>query len=48
MLDTGPLGMVTNPKAMPLALECQLRLDSLELKGYEVILPELAVSYIGY
>jgi hypothetical protein len=40
--------MLTNPRATPLALECQRLLDSLELKGYEVILPELAVSYIGY
>lgn len=42
LLDSGPLGMVTNPRATPLALECQLWLDSLELKGYKVMLPEIA------
>lgn len=34
--------MVTNPRATPLALECQLWLDSLEPKGYTVMLPEIA------
>jgi predicted nucleic acid-binding protein len=34
--------MVTNPRATPLALECQLWLDSLEPKGYKVMLPEIA------
>jgi len=42
LLDSGPLGMVTNPKATPLTLECQLWLDSLPSKGYEVVLPEIA------
>ncbi len=42
LLDSGPLGMVTNPRATPLALECQLWLDSLEPKGYKVMLPEIA------
>ena len=42
VLDSGPVGMVTNPKATPLALDCQLWLSSLEQKGYEAILPEIA------
>lgn len=42
LLDSGPLGMVTNPKATPLSLECQLWVASLEPKGYKLILPEIA------
>ncbi|NJM63715.1 MAG: type II toxin-antitoxin system VapC family toxin [Oscillatoriales cyanobacterium RU_3_3] len=40
-LDSGPLGMVTNPKATPLTVECQLWLDSLPSRGYAAILPEI-------
>ncbi|MEG4272172.1 nucleic acid-binding protein [Microcoleus sp. M2_B4] len=43
MLDSGPLGIVTNPKAAsPLYQEGQLWLQSLPLKGYIVMLPEIA------
>ncbi len=42
MLDSGPLGMVTNPKNSSTCKECKLWLDSLPLKGYEVVLPEIA------
>jgi len=43
MLDTGPLGMVTNPKtSSAICQECKLWLDDLALKGYEVMLPEIA------
>ena len=42
LLDSGPLGMATNPKATPLCRECRLWLDSLEPLGYEVMLPEIA------
>jgi predicted nucleic acid-binding protein len=43
MLDAGPLGMATNPKtSSPICQECKLWLDTLPLKGYEVILPEIA------
>jgi predicted nucleic acid-binding protein len=42
LLDSGPLGMVTNPKATPISLECQLWFDSLEPRGYEVTIPEIA------
>jgi predicted nucleic acid-binding protein len=42
ILDSGPLGMVTNPKAKPPYLECQLWLESLLKRGEIVILPEIA------
>ncbi|MEG4004608.1 nucleic acid-binding protein [Microcoleus sp. Pol11C1] len=42
-LDSGPLGIVTNPKATsPLYQEGKLWLQSLPLKGYIVMLPEIA------
>lgn len=41
ILDSGPLGMVTNPKAKPPYLECQLWLESLLQRGEVVILPEI-------
>jgi len=42
MLDTAPLGMVTNPKtSSAICQECKLWLDDLPLKGYEVMLPEI-------
>lgn len=42
ILDSGPLGMVTNPKAKPPYLECQLWLESLLQRGEVVILTEIA------
>ena len=43
MLDTGSLGMATNPKtSSAICQECKLWLDDLPLKGYEVMLPEIA------
>jgi predicted nucleic acid-binding protein len=43
LLDSGPLGIVTNPKAAsPLSQEGKLWLQSLPLKGYIVMLPEIA------
>lgn len=43
MLDSGPLGIVTNPKAAsPLYQEGKVWLQSLPLKGYIVMLPEIA------
>ncbi len=42
-LDSGPLGMVTNPKATFVeAQECKLWLNSLLLKDEIVMLPEIA------
>jgi len=43
LLDSGPLGIVTNPKAAsPLSQEGKVWLQSLPLKGYIVMLPEIA------
>lgn len=43
MLDSGFLGIVTNPKAAsPLYQEGKVWLQSLPLKGYIVMLPEIA------
>ncbi|MUG95703.1 nucleic acid-binding protein [Scytonema sp. UIC 10036] len=42
VLDSGPLGILTNPKASSLNLECQSWLLSLQSKGYEIIVPEIA------
>ncbi|MBD1906170.1 nucleic acid-binding protein [Funiculus sociatus GB2-A5] len=42
LLDAGPVGMVTNPRATALCRECRLWLDSLEPRGYDVMLPEIA------
>ncbi|MEP6516011.1 nucleic acid-binding protein [Microcoleus vaginatus] len=43
LLDSGPLGIVTNPKAASsLYQDGKLWLQSLPLKGYIVILPEIA------
>ncbi|MEG5046089.1 nucleic acid-binding protein [Microcoleus sp. B4-C1] len=43
LLDSGPLGIVTNPKAdSPLSQEGKVWLQSLPLKGYIVMLPEIA------
>jgi hypothetical protein len=43
LLDSGLLGMVTTPKAKsPLYQECKVWFNSLEPKGYTVMLPEIA------
>jgi hypothetical protein len=42
LLDSGPLGILTNPKGPPVTVECQLWVESLLLKGYRMILPEIA------
>ena len=43
MLDSGPLGIVTNPKAAsPLSQEGKVWLQDLPVKGYIVMLPEIA------
>jgi hypothetical protein len=40
LLDSNPVGLITNPKATPLAIECQQWLNSLLGRGYHVVLPE--------
>jgi predicted nucleic acid-binding protein len=42
LLDTGPLGMVTNPKANPDCQACKQWLSHLEAQGDRVALPEIA------
>jgi predicted nucleic acid-binding protein len=42
LLDTGPLGLVTNPKRSPQSLACAQWLQSLSGGGTRVILPEIA------
>lgn len=41
-LDTGPLGLATNPKQSAEALECREWLQSLVDRGIEVYVPEIA------
>jgi hypothetical protein len=41
LLDSTPVGLITNPKATPLAIECQQWLESLLDRGYHVVLPEI-------
>ncbi|MGK7927945.1 MAG: type II toxin-antitoxin system VapC family toxin [Spirulina sp.] len=42
LLDSGVVGMVTNPKANPICENCRLWLDTLSTRGYRVALPEIA------
>jgi predicted nucleic acid-binding protein len=42
LMDSGPLGMATNPKAKGVPLECQQWLRSLLQKGEKIIIPEIA------
>ncbi len=41
LLDSAPVGLITNPKATPLALQCQQWFLSLLQRSYQVILPEI-------
>ena len=42
LLDSGPLRMVTNPKATGTPLDCQLWLKSLLRRGEKVAIPEIS------
>jgi predicted nucleic acid-binding protein len=42
LLDAGPLGMVTNPKATGVPLACQLWLKSLLRRGEKIAIPEIS------
>ncbi|MCY7384658.1 MAG: nucleic acid-binding protein [Microcoleus sp. CAN_BIN18] len=42
LLDSGPLGILTNPKGSPVTVECRIWVRSLLLKGYKIKLPEIA------
>lgn len=41
ILDSAPVGLITNPKATPLAVQCQEWFYTLLERGYQVILPEI-------
>lgn len=41
LLDSTPIGLITNPKSTSLAIECQQWLQSLFNREYHVILPEI-------
>ncbi|MDJ1183259.1 type II toxin-antitoxin system VapC family toxin [Roseofilum casamattae] len=41
ILDSAPVGLITNPKATPIALRCQQWLLGLIDRDYEVVLPEI-------
>ncbi|BBD54014.1 hypothetical protein [Planktothrix agardhii] len=41
LLDSAPVGLITNPKVTPLAVQCQQWFLSLSQRGYQVILPEI-------
>ena len=41
VLDSTPVGLITNPKATPLAIECQQWFYNLFDRGYSVVLPEI-------
>lgn len=43
ILDSGPLGMATNPKASSIECqECKLWLENLPVRSYEIVLPEIS------
>ncbi len=42
LLDAGPLGLITNPRASQETRECNLWLESLILKRIQVKIPEIA------
>ncbi|WP_179048039.1 type II toxin-antitoxin system VapC family toxin [Nostoc sp. TCL26-01] len=42
LLDTGPIGLVTNPKRSPESLACTKWLQTLIASDYRVIIPEIA------
>jgi predicted nucleic acid-binding protein len=42
LLDSGPLGMVTNPKATGITLDCQRWLKSLLRRGEKIAIPEIS------
>jgi predicted nucleic acid-binding protein len=42
LLDTGPLGLVTNPKPSPQSLDCAQWLQAMVGKGCRVVVPEMA------
>ena len=41
LLDSTPVGLITNPKSTPLSTECQQWFYSLFDRDYSVVLPEI-------
>ncbi|MCP2731875.1 hypothetical protein [Limnofasciculus baicalensis] len=41
LLDSAPVGLITNPQATPLTLQCQQWFLGISQKGYRVVLPEI-------
>jgi hypothetical protein len=44
VLDTGPLGIITNPRQTPDVIACVAWLRSILATGARVVLPEIAVG----
>ena len=42
LLDSGPLGMISNPNATPINRECYDWMESLIISGIPVLVPEIA------
>ena len=42
LLDAGPLGMISNPRATASNLECYQWMESLVVSGVQVVIPEIA------
>jgi predicted nucleic acid-binding protein len=42
LLDAGPLGMISNPKASPTNRQCYEWMESLVMSGAQVFVPEIA------
>lgn len=41
LLDTGPLGLVTNPWRSPMSLQCARWLQELSSNGVRIVVPEI-------
>ncbi|NER99842.1 MAG: type II toxin-antitoxin system VapC family toxin, partial [Symploca sp. SIO1B1] len=41
VLDSAPVGLITNPKASDLSAKCQEWFSNLFDRGYDVVLPEI-------
>ena len=41
VLDSGPAGLVTNPKRSPEGIACNKWIDTLEDAGHEIVIPEI-------
>lgn len=42
LLDTGPLGLVTNPRRSPMSLQCARWLQELSSNSVRIVVPEIA------